>query len=181
VAENALNSKLDHPVVRLARELIALDSTNPQLVSGGAGEGRVARLIEARLRRAGLDVELTEPMPGRPNVVGRLPGRATGPSLMLCGHTDVVGAEPAGFQPTLRDGRLYGRGAVDMKGGLAAAVVAAERLAAAPEPLAGDVIVAAVIDEEWVSAGAEQLVKRHRADAAILTEQSDLDVVVEHG
>jgi acetylornithine deacetylase len=181
VAENALNSKLDHPVVRLARELIALDSTNPQLVSGGAGEGRVARLIEARLRRAGLDVELTEPMPGRPNVVGRLPGRAAGPSLMLCGHTDVVGAEPAGFQPTLRDGRLYGRGAVDMKGGLAAAVVAAERLAAAPEPLAGDVIVAAVIDEEWVSAGAEQLVKRHRADAAILTEQSDLDVVVEHG
>jgi acetylornithine deacetylase len=179
--ESALSGEVNHPVVRLTRELIAIDSTNPQLVPGGAGEARVARLIEARLRRAGLEVEVTEPMPGRPNVVGRLPGSGAGPSLMLCGHTDVVGAEPGGFQPALRDGRLYGRGAVDMKGGLAATVVAVERLAASPEPLAGDVLVAAIIDEEWVSAGAEQLVSKHRADAAILAEQSDLDVVVEHG
>ncbi|MGH2842771.1 MAG: M20/M25/M40 family metallo-hydrolase, partial [Solirubrobacteraceae bacterium] len=101
--------------------------------------------------------------------------------LMLCGHTDVVAAEPDGFCPAIRDGRLYGRGTVDMKGGLAAAVVAVERLARSGQPLAGDLLLAGVIDEEWVSAGAERLVEQYRADAAILPEQSDLDVVVEHG
>ncbi len=85
------------------------------------------------------------------------------------------------FDPQVRDGRLYGRGSVDMKGGLAAAVIAAERLASDPARLAGDLLVAAVVDEEWVSAGAEALVRRYRADAAILPEQSDLDIVVEHG
>src|SRR5947209_9424968 len=180
-SESALSTGVNDPVVALASELIATDSTNPQLVPGGAGEVRVAKVIEMRLRRAGLEVEISEPVPGRPNVVGRLRGAGTGASLLLCGHTDVVGAEPAGFRPVVRDGRLYGRGAVDMKGGLAAAVAAVERLAASPEPLAGDVLVAAIIDEEWASAGAEDLVARHAADGAILAEQSNLDVIVEHG
>lgn len=179
VSESAL--KLEHSVVALTRELVATDSTNPQLVPGGAGEAGVAEIIAARLRRAGLEVDLWETMPGRPNVVGRLRGSGKGRSLMLCGHMDVVGADPAGFEPVARDGRLYGRGAVDMKGGLAAAVVAVERLAADAARLAGEVLLAAVSDEEWVSAGAEQLVSRYTADAAILPEQSDLDVVVEHG
>ncbi|MGH2876258.1 MAG: M20/M25/M40 family metallo-hydrolase [Solirubrobacteraceae bacterium] len=170
-----------HPAVRLTRELIAADSTNPQLVTGGTGEAQVAQIIAGRLRAAGLEVTMTEVAPGRPNVVGRLRGTGGGRSLMLCGHMDVVGAEPAGFSPEIRDGRLYGRGAVDMKGGLAAAIVAVERLASASGPLAGDVLLAGVIDEEWVSAGAERLVAEHRADAAILPEQSDLDVIVEHG
>jgi acetylornithine deacetylase len=181
LSESALT--IDHaaPVVQLAAELIACDSTNPQLVAGGAGEANVAELLARRLKLAGLEVELTEAVPGRPNVVGRLRGSGGGRTLMLCGHTDVVAAAPSGFSPELRDGRLYGRGAVDMKGGLAAAVIAAERLAAAPATLAGDVLVAAVIDEEWVSAGAEALVSRYGADGAILAEQSDLDVVTEHG
>lgn len=171
----------DHPAVALAREIVAADSTNPQLVSGGAGEAKVAQIIASRLRAAGLEVTLTEVLPGRPNVVGRLRGSGGGRSLMLCGHTDVVGAEPAGFEPVIGDGRLFGRGTVDMKGGLAAAVVAVERLAFSGRPLKGDVLLAGVIDEEWVSAGAERLVAEHGADAAILPEQSDLDVVVEHG
>ncbi len=168
-------------VVELARELIACDSTNPQLVPGAAGEGAVAAVIAARLQRAGLDVDVDEVLPGRPNVVGRLRGAGGGRSLMLCGHMDVVGAEAAQFEPFVRDGRLYGRGAVDMKGGLAAAVVVAERIAGSGQPLAGDLLVAAVIDEEWVSAGAEALVRDHDADAAILTEESNLDVILEHG
>jgi acetylornithine deacetylase len=162
-------------------QLVAVDSTNPQLVAGGAGDAQVAQIIAARLRAAGLEVSMTEVAPDRPNVVGRLRGRGGGRSLMLCGHTDVVGAEPPGFTPSVRDGRLYGRGTVDMKGGLAAAVVAVERLAASGSALDGDVLVAGVIDEEWVSAGAERLVAEHGADAAILPEQSDLDVIVEHG
>ncbi|MGH2859574.1 MAG: M20/M25/M40 family metallo-hydrolase [Solirubrobacteraceae bacterium] len=175
-----------HPTVALTCELVAADSTNPELVPGGAGEGAVAQIIADRLSAAGLEVTLTEAAPGRPNVVGRLRGSGGGRSLILCGHMDVVGATPDGFVPTFRDGRLYGRGTVDMKGGLAAAVVAAERLAAertqdGGRGLAGDLIVAGVIDEEWVSAGAERLVAEHGADAAILPEQSDLDVIVEHG
>jgi acetylornithine deacetylase len=171
----------DDAAVLLALQLVGMDSTNPQLVAGGAGEAQVAQIIAARLRAAGLEVSMTEVAPGRPNVVGRLRGRGGGRSLMLCGHTDVVGAEPPGFTPSVRDGRLYGRGTVDMKGGLAAAVVAVERLAASGSALDGDVLVAGVIDEEWVSAGAERLVAEHGADAAILPEQSDLDVIVEHG
>jgi acetylornithine deacetylase len=169
-----------HPAVELARALITCDSTNPDLSPGGAGEGAVAELIAARLRAAGLEVEVVEVRPGRPNVIGRLRGRGGGPTLMLWGHTDVVSAEPDGFRPRIEDGRLYGRGSVDMKGGLAAAIVAVETLASGP-PLAGDVLVAAVIDEEWVSLGAESLVQTHRADGAILAEQSDLELVVEHG
>jgi acetylornithine deacetylase len=126
-------------------------------------------------------VDLWEPLPGRPNVVARLRGSGGGRSLMLCGHLDVVGAPPEAFCAVKRNERMYGRGAVDMKAGLAAAAVAVERLAAAPERLRGDVLFAAVIDEEWASAGAEDLARRHRTDAAILTERSDLDVVTAHG
>ncbi len=169
-----------HPAVTLTEALIACDSTNPDLVAGGAGEDAVAALIAERLTRAGLEVELEQVRPGRPNVIGRLRGSGGGRSLMLCGHTDVVSADADGFRPRIVDDRLYGRGAVDMKGGLAAAIVAAERLAAGPR-LAGDLIVAAVIDEEWLSLGAEALVERWSADGAILAEQSDLDLVVEHG
>jgi acetylornithine deacetylase/succinyl-diaminopimelate desuccinylase-like protein len=125
-------------------------------------------------------VDVWDAAPGRPNVVGRLPGRGGGRTLMLCGHTDVVGGTPGQFQPVVRDGRMYGRGTNDMKGGIAAAVVAAERLAAGGA-LDGDLLLAWVIDEEWASIGAESLVERYRADAAILPEQTDLDVVFAHG
>lgn len=161
-------------------QLIACDSTNPDLSLGGAGEAAVAALIAERLRGAGLEVSLDEVAPGRPNVVGRLRGTGGGRTLMLWGHTDVVAAEPEGFAPRIDGGRLYGRGAVDMKGGLACAIAAAEELARGPRP-AGDVIVAGVIDEEWVSLGAAALVERYAADGAILTEQSDLELIVEHG
>lgn len=161
-------------------QLIACDSTNPDLSPGGAGEAAVAALIAERLRAAGLEVALEEVAPDRPNVVGRLRGTGGGRTLMLWGHMDVVSAEPEGFAPRIDGGRIYGRGAVDMKGGLACAIVAAEELARGPRP-AGDVIVAGVIDEEWVSLGAAALVERYAADGAILTEQSDLELIVEHG
>lgn len=174
------------PIGELVAKLVACDSTNPSLVAGGAGESAAARLVAEQLERAGLEVELWEQAPGRLGVLGVLHGSGGGRSLLLCSHLDVVGSEPAGFQPVIDGGRLHGRGALDMKGGLAAALLAVAELARQPGALAGDVLVAGVIDEEWRSAGAIDLIARlqrsGRAVAgAILPEPTGLDVVVEHG
>ncbi len=164
----------------LLGELVAADSTNPTLEPGGAGEAATAAILAARMRAAGLEVDEWDAAPGRPNVVGRLRGVGGGRSLMFCGHTDVVGADADAFVPHVRDGRMHGRGTNDMKGGIAACMAAVERLTAGPR-LRGDVLLAWVIDEEWASLGAESLVQRYTADAAVLPEQSDLDVVFAHG
>ena len=169
------------PVLKLLRELVAIDSVNPSLVPGAAGEAAIAEAIAAHLRRIGLDVEMQEAAPGRPNVVGVLEGRGRGRSLMLCGHIDTVGVEgmAAPFDPVERDGRLYGRGSQDMKGGVAAMIDAA-RVVAAEGLESGRLIVAAVVDEEYGSAGADALVARWRADAAVVTEPTDLRIAIGH-
>jgi acetylornithine deacetylase len=168
-------------LLQLLRDLVAIPSINPSLVPGATGERDIADAIGTELRAAGLDVEFQEGCPGRPNVVGVLEGIAPGPSLMFCGHTDTVGVEgmDAPFDPVLRDGRLYGRGAQDMKGGLAAMIDAARRLAAAGFAR-GRLIVACVADEEYASAGADALVTKWRADAAIVTEPTSLAIGIAH-
>jgi acetylornithine deacetylase len=167
-------------VAPLLERLVACDSTNPDLVPGGAGEAGVAAIVAAELEAAGFEVELKDVLPGRPNVVGRLPGTGDGRSLLFCSHTDVVAAGPEGFQPRIEDGRMLGRGVNDMKGGLAASLVAAQRIAEGG-PLAGDLIVAGVIDEEYKSAGAIALAEAISPDAAILPEQSNLELITAHG
>ena len=131
----------------LLATLVSIDSVNPDLVPGGAGESEIAAFVADWLRDAGLEVDVLEAAPGRPSVVGVARGSGGGASLMLNAHMDTVGVggmkEPFGAQR--REGRLYGRGAYDMKAGLTACMLAALRLA--PEGLAGDVIVAAVADE----------------------------------
>jgi acetylornithine deacetylase len=164
----------------LLAALVRCDSTNPQLVPGGAGEAGVAALMASWLGEWGFEVEVAEPLPGRPNVVGRLRGTAGGPSLMLCGHTDVVAAPAAGFVPEVRDGIMRGRGVADMKGGLAAALTAGRRIAETGA-LAGDLLIAGCIDEEWASAGAVALAADYPVDAVILPEQTNLELVTEHG
>lgn len=168
------------PVAELLLELVAIDSTNPSLVPGGAGEQELTEAVARRLAGGGFELDVWDVEADRPNLVARLPGAGGGHSLLLCGHSDVVGASPEAFRPRVEGGRLYGRGALDMKGGLAAAVVALERLSAGPR-LAGDVLFALCVDEEWRSIGAEALVQRHAAAAAILPEPTDLGVVVSHG
>lgn len=124
---------------------------------------------------------MQEAAPGRPNVIGVLEGREAGRSLLFCGHVDTVGVDgmAAPFDPVERDDRLYGRGSQDMKGGVAAMIDAA-RVAAAGGFSKGRLIVAAVVDEEYASIGADALVTRWRADAAIVTEPTDLDIGVGH-
>lgn len=168
--------------VRLLRDLIAIDSVNPSLVPGGAGESEIARAIAAYMRQSGMDVSVEEVAPGRQNVVGVLEGSKPGKSLMFCGHSDTVGVEGMDrpFDPQERDGKIYGRGSGDMKGGLAAMLDAARLLAANGGWPVGRLVVAAVVDEEYESIGAEALVKTWRADAAVVTEPTELSVAVAH-
>lgn len=167
-------------VVRLLSDLVATNSVNPSLVPGAPGEAAVAEVAAHALRQGGLDVVIEPVADGRPNVVGVLEGRASGPTLMFCGHIDTVGV--AGMTdpcvPRISNGRLYGRGSQDMKGGVAAMIAAA--VALAPTWSRGRLIVACVVDEEFESIGADALVKRWSADAAIVTEPTDLRMAVGH-
>jgi acetylornithine deacetylase len=168
--------------LQLTRELVAIDSVNPTLVPGAAGEGVIAEWLANYLRRAGFDVELDEVAPGRPNVIAMAERSGAGPTRMLCGHTDTVGVEgmTAPFTPALHDGRLYGRGAQDMKGGLAAMVAGAERWLNAGRQGSGRVVLAAVADEEYASLGAEAVARRWHADEAIIPEPTGMAVAITH-
>lgn len=167
-------------LTELAAELVRIDSVNPDLVPGGAGEGELARFVAEWLADAGLEVEVEEVAPGRPNVVGRASGTGGGPTLLLNAHMDTVGYQgmEAPLEPRVENGRLYGRGAYDMKGSLAAIMVAGAEAVRAS--LRGDVLVAAVADEEVYSIGAEAVARGCRADAAIVAEPTELRVVVAH-
>jgi acetylornithine deacetylase len=165
----------------LLRELVSIDSVNPDLVPGARGEGEIARFAEAWLRERALEVHVEDSgRPGRPNVVAVARGSGGGRSLILNSHMDTVGVagmrDP--FQPVQRGGRLYGRGAMDTKAALSAfmAVTAdAQGLA-----LRGDVILTAVADEEFASAGTEAVVRKWKADAAIVGEPTGLEIVTAH-
>lgn len=169
-------------IVRTLRDLVRIDSVNPDLVPGAAGEAAIAGHVARVLADLGLEVAVHEVAPGRPNVVGRLPGSGRGRSLMFNAHVDTVGvdgmAEP--FGAAVDDGRMYGRGTYDMKGGLAAAIGAVKALVDAGRPNRGDILVAAVADEEYASLGTQDLVLRYRPDGAVVTEPTELDVCLAH-
>jgi acetylornithine deacetylase len=168
-------------LVSTLADLVRINSINPVLVPGAPGEAEIAAFVAGWLRNAGLDAELSEPEPGRPSVLGRLRGVGGGQSLLLNAHMDTVGVEgmPEPFSGTVRDGRLYGRGAYDMKGSLAACLIAAKSLAKS-DRLRGDLLVAAVADEEYGSLGTADLVKHVSADAAIVTEPTSLRICRAH-
>ena len=167
-------------VERLTCELVAIESVNPDLVPSGSGESDIARFVAAWLSDAGLGVEIVEPVAGRPSVVGILRGSGGGRSLMLNAHMDTVGAGGMthAFEPVVTDGRIHGRGAYDMKGSLAAIMVAARE--AKKLGLRGDVIVTAVADEEVASLGTNAVLERFHADAAIVTEPTELRLCLAH-
>jgi acetylornithine deacetylase len=164
----------------LVEDLVRVNSVNPSLVPGAPGEAEVAEVAAVAMRDAGLETERRDAAPGRPNVVGLVEGRQPGPAIMFCGHLDTVGVEGMAdpFEPREQDGRLYGRGTQDMKGGVAAMIAAAGMLAKAWTR--GTLIVAAVADEEHLSLGAEALVGDRQADMAIVTEPTDLRLAIGH-
>ncbi|MGW9182189.1 M20/M25/M40 family metallo-hydrolase [Agromyces sp. NPDC055661] len=195
-------------VVALTRELVAVDATNPSLVPGGAGERELAELVAAWLAERGFAVRLVGADPTRPSVLARRRGVGGGRTLLLAGHLDTVGGAgdgegagaggPADGRPGDGD-RIVGRGAYDMAGGLAAAMIAA---AAAPEELPGDLVLAFAADEEFGSVGMEELLAAldaetdglagaggdgasarsalPRPDGAIVLEPTDLEVTLAH-
>src|SRR3954466_12755199 len=169
------------PVISLLQRLVSVNSVNPSLVPGAPGERDAALTVAAHMREMGLAVTLQEVAPGRPNVIGVLDSGAPGRSLMFCGHIDTVGIEgmTAPFEPRIEDGKLYGRGSQDMKGGVAAMIDAA-RVAAAAGFRHGRLIVAGVVGEEYASIGADALVREYGADAAVVTEPTDLQIGVAH-
>ena len=167
-------------VVRLAQELVKIPSENPP-----GGEKRVAEFLGNYMRDMGLEVQVKDVEPGRPNVIGVLRGAAEGPVILLNGHLDVV---PAGdgwtvdpYGGTIADGRLYGRGSADMKGPIAAMVAAVKTIQRADVSLRGTVVIAGVVSEEDSQAGTKQLAKdRVKADFAIVGEPTGLKPVIAH-
>lgn len=165
----------------LLAQLVAIPSVNSDLVSGASGEAAIADFCQAWLSERGFEVHRLEQHSGRPSVVGIARGTGGGRSLMLNGHYDTVTLAGYDGDPLVaerRGGKLYGRGAFDMKSGVAAMMVAAARAKAAG--LAGDLLVACVADEEHASFGTEEVVATFRADAAVVTEPSHLELTVAH-
>lgn len=165
----------------LTRALVSIDSRNPLLVPGAPGESKAAGFLASVLRDWGFRVEVLEAAPNRPNVIARI-GTAGGKSLMFNGHLDVVGVEGmahAPFDPVVKNGRVYGRGSADMKAGIAAMCTAA--LAADDAGIAGEVIIAAVADEEFESCGTQALIASGvRADACVIAEPTRLAICPAH-
>ena len=165
---------------KLVCDLVAIESVNPDLVATGAGESKIAAFVAEWLGKEGLEVQMAEPVSGRTSVIGVLAGSGGGASLMLNAHMDTVGAggmkDP--FVPVVREGRVYGRGAYDMKGSLAAIMIAARE--AKKLNLRGDVIVAAVADEEVASVGTAAVLERIETNAAIVTEPTEMRLCLAH-
>ena len=167
---------------RVLQDLVRINSVNPILDPSAPGEREIAECVGREMAAVGAEVRLHEPKRGRVSVVARLRGSRPGRSLMFSAHADTVDIsgmdEP--FAGVIRNGRLYGRGAYDMKGGLAAMMAAVKALADAGRPHGGEILLAAVADEEYASLGTEDLVTRYRPDAAIVTEPTGLDICLAH-
>jgi acetylornithine deacetylase len=186
-------------LIDLTSRLIGFDTTAREPGDPPRDEAALQGYLARRLADVGAEIDLWEPdagqlsgrplvppglgFAGRPQLIARLAGRGAGRSLVLNGHIDVVSVEPRDawtsdpFTAELRDGNLYGRGSCDMKGGIAAMVLAAETLTGLGVELAGDLLVATNTDEESSGAGGTALVERGlRADAGIVTEPTGFAV-----
>jgi acetylornithine deacetylase len=168
--------------VETLRKLVRTNSINPEFTGGTTNESELAGWVAKEMERLGMTARRFEAEEGRTSVVGVLPGAGGGPVLMLYAHLDTVGfdqmANPLSAEE--RDGRIYGRGSYDMKGGLAACLTAVKALRDQDARLAGDVLVAAVADEEVASIGIQEVLRHVTADAAIVTEPTEMTVGLAH-
>jgi len=172
--------------VKLLRELIALPSVNPAFVPAGdprAGERRVGEFLAATAARAGLDVDSQSVLPGRNNLLARLmPAGNVRQRILLAPHLDTVNGTESQFEPRTHNGRLYGRGACDTKGSIAAMMMALSELAEKKtRPSGTEIIFAGLVDEENAQAGSRALAASgFGADLAIVGEPTCLQVVTAH-
>jgi acetylornithine deacetylase/succinyl-diaminopimelate desuccinylase-like protein len=164
--------------IELLEAMVKIDSVTPWLIPGGAGEGEVAAYMRDWLTELGLEVTLEEVEPGRPNVLAWLRGNQPGPTICLSAHSDTVGYAnwpDQALRPVIEGDRMIGLGTADDKGGCAAAMLAVRELVRSKEKLAGNILVALVIDEEGISIGTEHLVAHH-------ADEIDLAINIEpHG
>lgn len=176
---------------KLLEDLITLDSTNPCLTAGGAGERAVAEYTLRYMKALRIPARLDNACEGRPNVIGILPasvGWVRDPftarhGLMLNGHLDTVGTagmEGDPLSPRCEDDRMYGRGSLDMKGGLVMGLLAMAAVRRSGRRLRRSVIFTGVADEEYASAGTEDVVLRYQADAAVVMEPTALKLHLAH-
>jgi acetylornithine deacetylase len=179
-----VNFEIDEAaLLQLLQALIQIESVNPGLDNNGGGEAAIGEFISQRLQNSGLQVEIQPVADNRINVIARLKGTGAGKCLMLNGHTDTVslqGMEIAPLEPNYKEGKVFGRGSLDMKAGLAAMIAAVESVLAAGVKLKGDVLLSFVADEEHASLGAEKLVEDYTADAVIICEPTNLDICIAH-
>jgi acetylornithine deacetylase/succinyl-diaminopimelate desuccinylase family protein len=186
VAAESFTLKAMTRTEKLLAELIALPSVNPAFLPPRhphAGEKRVADFLAAIAAKAGLEIELQKVLPGRSNLIARLlPRNKIKQTILLAPHLDTVGADGTKFIPQRKNGRLYGRGACDTKGSVAAMLSALCELAdSKSRPLETEIIFVGLIDEEHAQAGSRALVKsKFKADLAIVGEFTNLQVVTAH-
>ncbi|HEV8471946.1 MAG TPA: M20 family metallopeptidase [Methylomirabilota bacterium] len=174
-------------LIALTRDLVRIPSV-VRRDDPSSTEAAVATHVERWLRQEGFEIEVQAVAPGRPNVLGIVGDGAAGPTLLLEGHTDVVTEGNAAdwshppFAADLVDGRIYGRGAADMKGGLAAAMIAAAAIKRSGASLAGRLVVGALVDEEGDMLGAKHLCRTpigRALSAAIICEPEQNELCLE--
>ncbi len=169
-------------VCQTLRDLVRINSINPAFSDGSTSEREIAAYVADALGHLGMEVSTHEPEHDRVSVVGRLPTEGAGPSLMLYAHLDTVGVEgmDSPFSAEIRDGKLYARGAYDMKGSLAACIAAVKLLTDGRVTLNGELLLVAVADEEVASVGMLDVLRHNSTDAAIVTEPTDLSICLAH-
>ena len=179
-----MNHSIDRDyIIQTLQDLVRINSVNPLLSANGKGEAELGAYIANALSTLGVPVTIHEIKPGRVNVIGVLKGVGDGRSLLLNAHMDTVGVEGMEIDPfgaEVHDGRLYGRGSQDMKGSIAAMLAVAKAFVDGGVNLAGDLLITAVADEEYASLGTEHLVQQVSADAAIVTEPTDMTLCRAH-
>jgi len=178
-----MDIQLDHKfLVDTLQQLIRINSVNPKLDPDAPGEETIGSFIAQILRSLNLEPEIDCVEPGRVNVTAALKGSGGGRSLMINGHMDTVGVHDMKdpFSGAVSEGKIFGRGSMDMKGGLAAALTTVKALVEYKTQLKGDLVLAFVADEEYGSIGTERLVEVYRTDAAVVTEPTGLDICLAH-